>query len=215
MTYVPQQVFTYEEVNLITEMLTLIFFVTLLLLWIVIYSECINQYFHTRRRRRRMTKLKTQRKAAFLIMVIVFILNTILPLSVNASADSNVKSSYDNVSIVTPPAKNNNANKLNSFFKIIDGTAHVQGSYEGYYNITTGATITIKIQKKVWFWWSDVNNGQPDNTWTDVLYGWKNSAIHSLALTSTGEYRAIITYTVRGSGGADDVIPVTIYDTYE
>jgi len=157
--------------------------------------------------------MKTRRKTAFLMMVIVFALSIAAPLSVNAAdVIENIPVFIEETSI---SPKSNNVNITASNFTIIDGIAYARASYTGYQGITTGATITIKLQKKILFWWFDVDNGQSNNTWTDVLYGCDGSVLHSLTLGSTGEYRAIISYTIRGTGGADDVIPITLYDEFE
>ena len=53
---------------------------------------------------------------------------------------------------------NNNTLIVDTIFAIKEtGEAVVLVNYEGYKNITTGATITIKIEKKtLLFFWSDV-----------------------------------------------------------
>jgi len=110
--------------------------------------------------------------------------------------------------------RNNNTKDTYEYFNISSGEATVYAGYVGYPNITTGAQIDIKIQRKVLFAWVDVNNGQPNNTWTDYVTGYQGSVTHSLQLPGRGNYRALITYTVYGSGGSPDVISFTLYDSY-
>jgi len=102
-----------------------------------------------------------------------------------------------------------------SSFGIVDtNNAVVSVGYTGYEGITTGAIVESKLQRKVLFWWVNVDNGQPDDTWVDTFTGYTGSAEHSLRLTKTGKYRAQITYYVSGSGGDTDIIPTTLYDEY-
>ncbi len=93
-------------------------------------------------------------------------------------------------------------------FTITSGVANVYASYRGDSSVT-GASIEMKIQKKVLFWWSTVDGGE----WTNILTGSSNSVSHSLSLEKTGSYRAVIEYTVHGSG--EDVITKTLLADYE
>ena len=102
---------------------------------------------------------------------------------------------------------NNNTGMMNSSFVITEtGEAIVGVNYEGYPNITTGATITIKIEKKtLLFFWSDVI----DETITAVGDSYFNEFHYQLE--DKGTYRCTVVYTVSGTGGADDVL--TFEDT--
>ena len=75
--------------------------------------------------------------------------------------------------------------------------------------------IIIKVQKKFLLFWIDVDNGQTNNTWIDSVTGYQGSVTHSTGLSSTGNYRAVITYYVYGSSGDTDVIDITLYSDYE
>ena len=148
--------------------------------------------------------MRTRKRILFLAMAVFMVANCVLPFTVNAALPE------DN--LVSPMA--NNVEKVISTFIISNGVAQIVASYTGYSGITTGATITVKLQKKFLFWWNDVDNGQPDDTWTANLTGWKNSVSYSLALSNTGDYRAVFTYTIRGAGGAADEISETLEYTY-
>lgn len=135
--------------------------------------------------------MKSLRKVAFLMMVVTLVLSVITPFSASAA---------------TP--RLNNTHMTNDNFFIKDGVATVAVAYTGYSNLTTGALVTIQLQRKSLLWWSDVC------TWTISFAGWTNSTTKTTQLSKTGEYRAIIEYTISGSGGADDVFSVTLYDEY-
>ena len=60
---------------------------------------------------------------------------------------------------------NNNLNMTATSFVIFDDVGEVSISFVGYTGITTEAIVESKIQKKTLFWWSDVDNGETDNTY--------------------------------------------------
>ena len=98
---------------------------------------------------------------------------------------------------------NNNTFLTNTDFVISStGLATVAYNYEGYSDITTGATIEITIQKRNFlFFWNDVVNETitVQGEWVDDVYRYQ--------LTSTGTYKCTVTYTVYGTAGEADVIP--------
>ena len=105
----------------------------------------------------------------------------------------------------------NNAATVSANFVIQDsGEATVRLGYVGYEDYTTGATITSKLQKKVLWWWSDVNGA----SWTDEAVGDYYNVEHSYQLTSRGTYRVVYEFEIRGTAGAADVISDTIEDKY-
>ncbi len=106
---------------------------------------------------------------------------------------------------------NHNTAGMNSAFAISEtGEASVLVNYEGYPNITTGATITIKIEKRtLLFFWSDVI----DETITAVGDSYFNEFHYQLE--DTGTYRCTVVYTVSGMGGADDVLTFEDTKKYE
>ena len=103
----------------------------------------------------------------------------------------------------------NNVGNTDSVFYIDDnGEAAVSVGYFGYPGITTGATITTKLQKQNGSSWDDVIE------WTDGATGFMFSNEHILQLYERGTYRVQIEYVVSGSGGADDVITEEYFQTY-
>ena len=77
----------------------------------------------------------------------------------------------------------------------------------GYTDITESVTITIKIQKRsLGLIWTKVDIGVPNNEIVVTSTNAADTFVYNIQLNSTGNYRAVITYTVSGSGGADDVI---------
>lgn len=127
-----------------------------------------------------------------LILGCIFLLAAIAPTVVFAS----------NTSLY-----NNNTNSNYTSFTITDtGEARVACEYFGYADITTGATITIKIEKRNFLlFWSDVIEE------TTVVTGESYYNVFRYQLSDTGTYRCKVTYTISGTGGADDVI--TFEDT--
>lgn len=102
------------------------------------------------------------------------------------------------------PLNNNVVTTTVNFSISSDGNAEVNVKYVGYDNITTGATITVTIKKNTFlFFWKEVVNE------TYVVLGESYSNIYNYDLSShgSGKYRCNVTYTISGSGGADDVIP--------
>lgn len=102
---------------------------------------------------------------------------------------------------------NNNTDMTATTFSISNiGEAHVQIRYEGYPNITTGATISIKIEKRVLLvFWDEVVTRNFNVT------GDRYSTNLIIPLDKNGTYRCTVEYTISGIGGADDLI--TFQDT--
>ena len=92
-------------------------------------------------------------------------------------------------------------------FQIADGTANVTVGFTGIPGVTARAEISIVIQHRFLFWWSDVSGG----TWNDTVYGSSGSVEHSLALSQYGDFRAVISVKVYGSGSDHDEIDQTLY----
>lgn len=102
----------------------------------------------------------------------------------------------------------NNVLRTSSAFSINDsGMSTAKASYVGYTDITESVTITIKIQKRsLGLIWTKVDIGVPNNEIVVTSTNAADTFVYNIQLNSTGNYRAVITYTVSGSGGADDVI---------
>ena len=96
-------------------------------------------------------------------------------------------------------------------FTITDtGEAIVSLSYYGYPNVTTGATITVKIEKRsMLIFWTDII------TETVTVQGENYVKELSYQLENTGTYRCTVEYVVSGTGGADDVLTFEDTKTYE
>ena len=105
---------------------------------------------------------------------------------------------------------NNNSNLIQTEFSISDtGDAAVVVNYEGYPNVTTGATISIKIEKRnLLVFWSDVIED------TIVVNGSHYANELHYQLNKTGTYRCTVEYVISGTGGADDVITFKDTKTY-
>ncbi|MBQ7338969.1 MAG: hypothetical protein IJW40_11040 [Clostridia bacterium] len=154
-----------------------------------------------------MKKSKMLKRFTFAVLVAMLFVTMAAPFSASAATvDGNIE---------VMPLLNNTLTTSETFVIDADGTANVRVSYVGYDGVTRSATVRVKIQKKVLFWWSDVDNGLEDNTWVIYMSGVDGSCIKTLALEDTGSYRAVIEYTITGSGGADDIIPATLYDDYK
>ena len=79
-----------------------------------------------------------------------------------------------------------------------------------YTGITTGATITIKIEKRtLLLFWSDVI----EDTITVVGQRYFDELYYQLE--DKGTYRCTVIYNISGTGGADDVIPFEDTVKYE
>ena len=99
----------------------------------------------------------------------------------------------------------NNVSNVTGLFVIEEGVAKITVGYVGYFNITTSARITTKLQVQTANGWADVNNGEPNNAWVDESTNFMFSITHTQEVPS-GTYRALITYELYGTGGAADVI---------
>lgn len=106
---------------------------------------------------------------------------------------------------------NNNTGMMNSGFTISEtGEASVLVNYEGYTNVTTGATITIKIEKRtLLFFWTDVIND------TITVVGDRYFDELDYQLEDKGTYRCTVVYTISGTGGPDDVLTFEDTEKYE
>ena len=104
----------------------------------------------------------------------------------------------------------NNTDMVNTEFSISDtGEASVYTHYAGYSGITTGATITVKIEKRnLLVFWNEVVN--------DVYYFREESHAETFVyqLEKTGTYRCTVDYLISGTGGLDDEITFQDTKTY-
>ena len=108
------------------------------------------------------------------------------------------------------PRYNNTISNYTNFYITSGGEAQVTLSYEGYEGITTGATITSKIQKKTLWWWNDVDGA----SWTDEVIGDSILVEHFFNLSKSATYRLVYEYQIRGTGGTTDVISGELEDKF-
>lgn len=122
-----------------------------------------------------------------LVLAFVFMLSALISPSVLA----------DGISLY-----NNNTDTTTTRFTISNtGDARVFIDYKGYPNITTSATISVKIEKRVLLaFWDEVI----ERTFTVTGESYSTTLI--IPLDKTGTYRCTVTYTISGTGGADDEI---------
>ena len=110
---------------------------------------------------------------------------------------STIVSSAEGISLYA-----NNTNKTTTDFTISNNTATVFISYIGIDGVTTNAVITTKIQKRfLLVFWQDVDGA----SWTDYSNDTYYVNSHSIEVKS-GTYRALVEYTIYGTGGTADVI---------
>lgn len=135
------------------------------------------------------------KKKICLLFVLVFVFVSIAQFSVLASD-------------IMP--LNNNTLAAKTRFSISNtGEAVVSLNFEGYSNVTTGATISIKIEKRNFLlFWTDV----VEETITVNNYYYENALYYQLE--DTGTYRCTVEYVISGTGGADDVITFEDTKTY-
>lgn len=135
------------------------------------------------------------KKKFCLLFILVFVFVSIVQFSVLASD-------------IMP--LNNNTLATKTRFSISDtGEAVVSLNFEGYPNVTTGATISIKIEKRNFLlFWTDI----VEETITVNNYYYANELYYQLE--DTGTYRCTVEYVISGSGGADDVITFEDTQTY-
>lgn len=100
------------------------------------------------------------------------------------------------------------------FYITSTGNAVCNVDYSANSSTFTYATCTIKIQKQVFlFIWSDVEVNA-NKKWEDYSTSNPESFYHSHQLESTGNYRAVFTVDIYGTGGLHDTISDTIERTY-
>ena len=105
------------------------------------------------------------------------------------------------------PRYNNVIQTITDFAISDSGVAMVTVSYDGITGVTTGATITTKIQKRtLGMIWTKVDIGTANNEWVDSARLADYSTFHSVTLPDTGTYRVVVEYVITGTGGATDVI---------
>ena len=92
-----------------------------------------------------------------------------------------------------------------------DGKATISFNCIGITGVTTKIVAETKLERKWGIFWLDVDGGE----WIDTINGRNMALTHYLQLEKTGTYRATTTFTVSGSGGANDIIECESQYVYE
>ena len=105
----------------------------------------------------------------------------------------------------------NNTSSTEAVFVISEsGLATISYACFGYEGITTRIVVETKIQKKFLWWWNDVDGA----SWTDEAAKVYCANDHSIQLSKSGTYKAVITYNVYGTGGEADIFTREIEKKY-
>ena len=140
--------------------------------------------------------MKICNKLISLVFVAVIMLSLALPV---LAYEGGVSPYYNNTSTATA-----------DFSISSSGVATVNINCRGIRGTTTKIVVTTVIQKQSGSSWINVSNA----SWTDESTVYYCIKEHTVQLNSRGTYKAIVTFTVSGSGGANDVITSTIEKTY-
>ena len=128
------------------------------------------------------------------VLLVFAVLFAVMSLSVQAENEPGIPE--------TPLLRYSFVSYCTDDFYIVNGTAYVNIKYYGINNVTTRAEVSIKLQHQFLFWWFDVSGGE----WFDTVYGVNGEVNHSLALSSGGNFRAVINVKVYGQGTGYDEI---------
>ena len=130
-----------------------------------------------------------------LILSCILVLSLIMTTAVSASDIS----TYNNHTMVT----------YTSFIIRDSGEAIVTYQFIGYKDITAGAVMSIKIEKRnLLFFWNEIVDDY------FVVAGESGDGCNIYQLTSKGTYRCTVTYRVSGTTGVDDLITFEDTKTY-
>ena len=140
--------------------------------------------------------MKITRKIISISMLIVLLFSMAIP-------------TFASENTITPRYKNTGSTEA-LFMIEDDGLADVSFTCIGYQGITTRIEVKTIIEKKVLWWWNEVEGAH----WVVFEYDCALSGYHEIQLTQRGTYRATITYTVAGTGGEADVITSQIVKEY-
>lgn len=135
----------------------------------------------------------------------------ILSLSILFSLPFTALGSTDSI---IQPYYNNAGNATVNFSINSSGKAVVSLFCQGTPGVMTGVKVKTYIEKRNFlFFWTRVDIGQTNNEWTDTASGSSFTKEHSVQLKDKGTYRAVVKFTVSGTGGTADNIPFTIEDS--
>ena len=113
------------------------------------------------------------------------------------------------------PYWNNTSSTTTNFSISSSGKATITMSCSGDSNFTRVNIVSYIEKKTLGLFWTRVEIGTNNNEWKDSSNRNPYTQTRSTTLSSKGTYRAVVTYTVEGTGGSDDVIKDTIEDKYE
>ena len=94
------------------------------------------------------------------------------------------------------------------------GKATIKIICSGKEGVTSKITAVTYLQRKVGLIWVKVDNGLANKEWVDTVYTIDMNKTHTLQLEKTGSYRVKTEFTVKGTGGASDVINLTATAEY-
>lgn len=138
-----------------------------------------------------------------ILAVVIVVLTLMSSISLAASAivepDNGIEPLYNNTSIATVSLSINSS-----------GLATIGVNCRGINGVTTQIVARSKLERKFGLLWLDVDGA----VWTDTVYGHTLGKSHTFRLSKTGTYRLKTTFTVSGSGGANDTITATSTDSY-
>ncbi len=143
---------------------------------------------------------------ALLVGFMAYSFTTAKPVTVNAASVSD--------SDIIMPLYNNTSSASVTFTISSSGLATISLYCQGYTDVTTKITAYTYIQLQTGSSWVTISNGQSNNQWVDTVSGSRLVTSHTLQLTSSGTYKAVVVYNVDGTGGATDIIGKSSTKTY-
>lgn len=96
-----------------------------------------------------------------------------------------------------------------------NGTLQATLLVNGKKGVTTCIEADLYIERKtLGIFWTRVDIGYNNNVWHDSTTSHYYNNSFSTDLVSNGTYRVVVSYTVHGTGGANDIIPKTVIVVY-
>ena len=90
-------------------------------------------------------------------------------------------------------------NYTQQHISVSNGKIVCEGEVQGYPGVTTKITISLYLEKKILFWWSD------QDEWNTTYQNYRGSFKGETAMPSSGTYRTKAVYTVY-SGSSSETI---------
>ena len=135
-----------------------------------------------------------KRVSVFALALLTLIMGVVVPYRRAEAAImyNNVTNAYMNCSI-------DSSNQL-----------HASLTALGIKGTTSSIKAEVYVEKRILgLFWTRVDIGYPNNTWTDSTTSYTYNNVFSTQLSTGVTYRVTATFTVSGDGGADDVIVKT------